>query len=264
MLREGGLVAELRRRGVAATWRATLREEPQAPDPVEAVAGICRSLAALAESLLRERAPLAVIGGDHSIAIGTWSGVARALAGPVGLVWIDAHLDSHVPETTPSGAIHGMPLAALFGYGDRRLTSLARATPALEPWHVAIVGARSYETGEFALLKRLGVQIFFMDEVAARGLATVLDEALAIAGTGTAGIGLSVDCDSVDPEDAPGVGTPVPGGVSGGYLVAALRPLADELAAVEVVEFNPRRDRDGRTAALVADLLAATARPQRR
>ena len=263
MLRESGLVAALRRRGIAATWRATLREEPQASDPIEAVVGICRPLAALAESMIRDRASLAVIGGDHSIAIGTWSGVARALQAPLGLIWIDAHLDSHIPETTPSGAIHGMPLATLFGYGDARLTGLAGTAPAIRPRQVAIVGARSYEDAEFALLKRLGVQIFFMDEIAARGLTTVLDEAAAIAGMGTAAIGLSIDCDAVDPDAAPGVGSPVAGGLAPSELLPALQALGRDtrFVAVEIVEFNPHFDPEGRTARLVEDVLVATAGP---
>ncbi len=262
-LRRAGLVDALRRRGIAAIWRAMLLEEPQHPDPTDAVAGICRPLAATTADMVRRRAPVTVIGGDHSIAIGTWSGVARALrgTGPLGLIWIDAHLDSHVPETTPSGAIHGMPLAALFGYGDPRLTRLAGTEPAVLPWHVCIVGARSYEDGEMALLTRLGVRIFFMPEVRERGLAAVLDEALAIAETGTAGVGLSIDCDAVDPAEAPGVGSPAPGGLHAPALLDGLHGLCrrTRFLAVEVVEFNPRFDRDGATARLVCDLLAATA-----
>ena len=262
-LRRAGLVEELRRRGVAAAWRATLTEEPRAAEPAEAVARICRPLAAMTEDMARQGAPAAVIGGDHSIAIGTWSGVARALRarGPLGLVWIDAHLDSHVPATTPSGAIHGMPLAALLGFGDPRLTRIAGRQPAVLPWHACIVGARSWEPEERALLARLGVRIFFMAEVRRRGLPAVLEEALAIAATGTAGVGLSIDCDAVDPSDAPGVGSPVAGGLRAPALTGALSALCrrTRFATVEIAEFNPHLDRAGATARLVRDLLAATA-----
>lgn len=262
-LRQAGLIDELRRRGVAATWRATLMEEPRAADPAEAVARICRPLAAMTEDMARQGAPVAVIGGDHSIAIGTWSGVARALhgRGPLGLVWIDAHLDSHVPETTPSGAIHGMPLAALFGFGDPLLTRMADRYPAVLPWHVCIVGARSYEPEERALLTKLGVRIFFMPEVRRRGLPAVLDEALAIAATDTVGVGLSIDCDAVDPAEAPGVGSPAAGGLHAPALIDALSGLRrrTRFLTVEIVEYNPHLDRDGATARLVRDLLVATA-----
>ena len=265
VLRGGGLVDRLRARGVPATWRTTLREEPQAVDPVEAVAGICRPLSLLVESIVAEQSRLAVVGGDHSIAIGTWSGAARAVndRGPLGLIWVDAHLDSHVPETTPSGAIHGMPLAALFGYGDPRLAHLTRAAPALDPWHVAMIGARSYEPGELALLQRLGVRIFFIEEVRERGLSAVFDEALALTRKGTAGVGLSVDCDSVDPDEAPGVGSPAPGGLARADFLTRLGELCGVagFVATEIVEFNPHLDQDGRTARLVEDVLVAIACP---
>jgi arginase len=201
-----------------------------------------------------------VVGGDHSCAIGTWKGVASALRarGPLGLIWIDAHMDAHTPQTTPSGALHGMPLASLLGYGDKRLTSLGRGVQLL-PKHVCLIGVRSFESGEAALLRRLGVRVFFMPEVVRRGLTAVMREALDIATTGTAGFGVTLDLDALDPRDAPGVGSPVKGGIRAAELSTALASIQGHpaLAGVEIVEYNPQRDRNGVTANVAAGLLEA-------
>lgn len=201
-----------------------------------------------------------MLGGDHTCAVGTWTGIAGALAvrGPLGLVWIDAHMDAHTPSTSPSGMLHGMPLACLLGHGDPRLTAIT-GDARLDPGRVCLVGVRNFETGEAALLRRLGVRVFFMHEVARRGLDAVLADALATAGEGAAGVGLSLDLDALDPRDAPGVGTPAPGGIRGTELVRSLARTAASaaLAGVEIVEYNPYRDRGGVTARLVGDVLGA-------
>jgi arginase len=245
-------------------WDAILRVPRATRDtPLHAVAALDATLAAEVERVLASGHFPLVVGGDHSCAIGTWSGVHRALAdqGPIGLVWIDAHMDSHTFATTPSGQIHGMPLAALLGHGDAALTAIDGAEPKLAPEHVCLVGVRSYEAGEAALLARLGVRVFAMDEVRARGLAAVFAEALAIAKHGTAGFGVSVDLDALDPAEEPGVGTPVPGGLSRAELVAALAQLRDDPAfvALEIVEYNPRRDRGHATADAAGALVDAVA-----
>lgn len=202
-----------------------------------------------------------VLEGDHSYAAGTWAGAAAALRarGPVGLVWVDAHMDSHTPATTPSGAVHGMPLAFLLGHGPRALTHLYGPAPRIRPEQVVIVGVRSYEAGEAALLDRLGVRVIFMEEVSRRGLAAVMDEALAIARRGAAGFGISIDLDAVDPIQAPGVGSPVPGGLDGGELVAAVGRAArlPGYLGTELAEYSPALDREGRTRRLALDLMAA-------
>ena len=202
-----------------------------------------------------------VVGGDHSCAIGTWSGVHRALAdrGPIGLIWIDAHMDSHTFATTPSGQINGMPLACLLGHGDAALTGVNGPEAKLRPEHVCLIGVRSYEVGEAALLQRLGVRVFDMDEIRRRGLAGVFDEALAIVRQGTAGFGVSVDLDELDPEEEPGVGSPVPGGLHRAELADALSPLRGDLAfvAMEIAEYNPRRDRGHATADAAGALVNA-------
>ncbi len=166
-----------------------------------------------------------VIGGDHSCAGGTWTGVARMLQGELGLVWIDAHMDSHTPATSHTGRLHGMPLAWLLGQGDDALYGLSAGV--VDPEHVALIGVRSYEPEEKERLDRLGVRVFHIEEVHRRGLDTVAAEALAIAARGTSGFGVSIDLDAVTPEEAPGVGTPVADGIAG----AAARARAAQLSA---------------------------------
>lgn len=181
-------------------------------DPIEAVADIGRQLAdRVGQHLQNGNFPL-VVGGDHSCAIGSWSGVKRILGGQarLGLIWIDAHMDSHTFSSSPSLNIHGMPLACLLGYGDRRLTGIAGAGAKLLPEDVCLIGVRSFESEEAALLKKLGVRIFFMDEIRQRGLHEIFDEALRLVRRYSAGYGISIDLDVLDPEEESGVGTPVP------------------------------------------------------
>lgn len=226
-----------------------------------AVSKLCGQLAAaVADARRRGRLPC-VLGGDHSCAGGTWTGVARTIhgkgGGSLGLVWIDAHMDSHTPATSHTGRLHGMPLAWLLGQDDDPLYGLASGV--LEPQHVCLVGVRSYEPEEDERLRRLGVRVIFMEEVRERGIDAVLDEALDIVTAGTSGFGVSIDLDVVTPEEAPNVGTPVSGGVSSSELARALEEIAGRpgLAAVELVEYSPRLDRDGRTARVAIDLLTA-------
>ena len=239
-----------------AAWTTTI--SPVAgSDKITVVADCASRIAnAVSAAMVAGDFPL-VIGGDHSCAIGAWRGVAQALAGkPLGLLWIDAHLDSHTPESSHSGALHGMPLACLLGVGPEKLTN---GMQILLPQHVAVFGARSFEPEEYALLKSLGVRIFFMEEVARRGLDEVMQEALTIVQRGTAGFGLSVDVDAIDPKDAPGVSTPSPSGLRATELVPALARLRNHprLLALEIAEYDPYRDEFGKTAGVVTDLLTA-------
>lgn len=226
-----------------------------------AVAKLCGLLgSAVADAVRRDRLPC-VLGGDHSCAGGTWSGVARVLrgrgAGALGLVWIDAHMDSHTPATSHTGRLHGMPLAWLLGEDDDPLYGLASGV--LDPRHVALIGVRSYEAEEAERLERLGVRVFLLPETRQRGLPAVFAEALAIATRGTSAFGLSIDLDVVNPTEAPGVGTPVAGGLGGDELAAALQSIGGrgDLAAIELVEYCPRLDPDGCSARVAIDLLAA-------
>jgi arginase len=235
--------------------------------PLDAVARTSRWLADTTFQLTESGKPFLAIGGDHSLAVGTWSGVARAMrdSGPLGLVWIDAHMDMHTPETTHSGAINGMPVAALLGYGSSKLTALAGGRPALAPEHICLVGARSFEPEEVVFAKRHGVRVIGMDEVARRGVADALAEAHAIATNGTAGYGVSLDLDAFDPIEAPGVGTPEGGGIRARDFLGAWERLAHDGAcrAIEFVEFNPHRDEAGRTGELLSTLVAAAVREER-
>lgn len=204
-----------------------------------------------------------VLGGDHSSAIGTWSGAARWLKktdqGELGLIWIDAHMDSHTPLTTSTGNIHGMPLAVLLGHGETPLTHLSGEAPVLKPEHVCLVGVRSFEPEEEELLKRLGVRIFFMQEVLERGLTAVMNEARKIAMTGTGRYGISLDIDSMDPEDAPGTGVPEKNGIRSQDMLRGLAGFAGDplLLGCEIVEFDPLLDVDRKTERLIPQLMAA-------
>jgi arginase len=243
--------------GVTALAGPILEPSPGERRKQFAVSRLCAQLAAaVADARRRGRLPC-VIGGDHSCAGGTWTGVARTVPGALGLVWIDAHMDSHTPATSHTGRLHGMPLAWLLGQDDDPLYGLGAGV--LEPRHVCLVGVRSYEPEEDERLRRLGVRVIFMDEVRSRGIDAVLDEALDIATAGTSGFGVSIDLDVVTPEEAPNVGTPVAGGVTSAGLARALLEVAGRpaLAAIELVEYSPRLDRDGLTGRVAIELLGA-------
>jgi len=222
------------------------------------IADLCRRLAdEVGQTLSAGEFPL-IIGGDHSVAVGTWSGVARVAGAPIGLLWIDAHLDSHTPETTYSGAVHGMPLACLLGRGDKRLLAIGRPGPQLSVAHTVVLGPRSYETEEMDFLRGMGVRIIESSEIAERGFAACLQEAIAIVSAAPAGFGVTLDLDAIDPDSAPGVGSPEPDGLWDGDVLAAVAELATRsgLQALEIAEYNPDRDWQGRTARLIAELIA--------
>ena len=246
---------------IQATWDGMLRPAANLPSPIAAISELSTRLAARVEDELNAGHFPLVIGGDHSCAIGTWSGVHQWLGarGPLGLIWIDAHMDSHTYATTPSGALHGMPLACLLGYGEPELTTIDGTAPKLRPQHVCLLGVRSYEAGEAALLKKLGVRVITMQEIRSRGVTATLAEAMTIARNGTAGYGVSIDLDALDPAEEPGVGSPAPGGLLCSELEQALRLLRDDptMLAMEIVEYNPHHDRDQLTAQAAGALFRA-------
>jgi arginase len=259
-LRDRGIHGRLAAKGVEARWSEIVVAHDEAGDDlVGAISRASRQLAYLVSNEVRNNTSFTVLGGDHSCAVGTWSGASNALRGdgPLGLIWVDAHMDSHTPATSPTGNFHGMPLACLLGHGDISLTSIAHAPPAVKPEHVAIVGARSYEPEEAELLRRLGVRVFFMGEVEKRGLAAVMDDASRIALTGTAGAGITIDLDGLDPEEVSAVGTPEPGGIAVSDLCAAVTRLTENPRVVgcEIVEFNPTLSGALRTADIIEELL---------
>jgi arginase len=247
--------------GVAARTGPMLAPSRRERRKQLAVSRLCGELAAAVDDAMSRDALPCVLGGDHSCAGGTWTGVARGLhakgAHALGLVWIDAHMDAHTPRTSHSGRLHGMPLAWLLGQDDDPLYGLA--TGVVAPEHVCLVGVRSFEPEERERLERLGVRILYMREVERIGLVRALAEALAIAGDGTDAFGISIDLDAVTPEEAPGVGTPVRSGLAARELAEALAGIGGRpgLAAVELVEYCPRLDPDRRTARVAVDLLAA-------
>ena len=224
---------------------------------VARIAGVCRDLADEVALALNEEAFPVILGGDHSIAIGTWGGAARFAGAPLGLLWIDAHLDSHTPETSYSGAVHGMPLACLLGRGDRRLLNIGLNGAQLSPAHTVVLGARSCEPEEIDFLQARGVRMINSEDIIQRGFAECLNEAIAIVASAPAGFGITLDLDAIDPLLAPGVGSPEPEGLWDGDVVLALRRLAIQpgLRAMEIVEYNPDRDRRGMTADLISDLI---------
>jgi arginase len=261
-----GLLVPLAQERLRACGAETLAGPMISTAPAErrkqlAVSRLCGLLAsAVADSMRHARLPC-VIGGDHSCAGGTWTGVARALhqagRGPLGLVWIDAHMDAHTPATSHTGRLHGMPLAWLLGQDDDPLYGLASGV--LEPQHVCLVGVRSFEREEKERLERLGVRVIHMNEVRARGIEAAIEEAVGIASRGTEAYGISIDLDAITPDEAPGVGTPVAGGIGGAELARALARIGGgaRLAALELVEYLPRLDRDGCSAAVAVELVAA-------
>jgi arginase len=251
------LETQLLERGIDALVGPVIAAPPFEHRKQLAVGRLCGLLAAAVSASLRNARLPCVIGGDHSCAGGTWTGVAQALRGSLGLVWIDAHMDAHTPRTSHTGRLHGMPLAWLLGEHDEPLHGLAAGV--IEPRHLCLVGVRSFEREEKVRLDRLGVRVIPMAEIGSRGLEAVLAEALAIARAGTAAYGISIDLDAVTPEEAPGVGTPVAGGIRGAELASALRQAAGDgqLAALELVEYLPRLDRDGCSARIAVELLLA-------
>lgn len=260
LLERSDLLNTLADAGLSAYWE-TMLQPAVFTTKLAAVADICQRLATYTQHLTAQQKRFAVLAGDHTCAVGTWSGVVSTIKAPasIGLIWIDAHMDSHTFTTTESSNIHGMPLAALLGHGATELAQLVTAQAKLRPEHVSLIGVRSYENGEAALLRELGVRIYFMAEVQERGMEVVLQEAIARAKQGTVGFGMSLDLDGIDPIDAPGVGSPEPNGIKAIELCSALKQLRAEanFLGVEIAEFNPHHDVEKKTERLVRELLVS-------
>jgi len=223
------------------------------------VAETCRQQADWVEETLRQGFTPLVLGGDHSIAIGTVGGVAgfyRERNQRVGLIWLDAHADMNTPETTPSGNVHGMPLAACLGMGPRELTHIGGFSPKVEAARAALIGVRHLDPDERENVRRAGLRAFTMRTVDERGMRAVMEEALAVATRDTAGFCVTMDMDFVDPEEAPGVGTAVRGGVTYREAHLAMEMIADSAAmlSLELAEVNPVFDEANRTAILAMEL----------
>ncbi len=242
----------------------TMLSAPPSDDgatPLERAAKIATETAQQVEEVLLRNDFVALFSGDHSSAIGSWSGVANAYhsQGPIGLIWIDAHMDSHTPATSPSGALHGMPVATLLGHGPELLLNIARPGAKIAPQNIVLIGVRSYEPAEEQFLQRLGVNYFPMAQVQQLGLEQVMQMARDQVTHNSVAYGLSIDLDAIDPQDAPGVGSPVVGGIPAQALIAALQPFQKDrrLVALEVAEFNPMIEASQRTADVALALLQA-------
>lgn len=242
--------------------RGTFPPDARGADFLPVITDICRQLAdRVAHAVSEGRFPI-VLGGDHSLSAGSVAGAARALRArheTLGLLWVDAHGDINTPASSPSGNVHGMPVAHLLGHGDATLAGLAGGGPALRPEHVALVGLRDLDAPERAHLREFGVHAYTMHDIDRRGLAAVLDEALGLITNGTDGLWVSYDVDAQDPMNSPGVGTPVPGGFSWreGHLVMELVAETGRLIGLDAVEVNPILDVSNRTAEMAAGLVAS-------
>lgn len=263
-IRYAGLGEKLRALGhVVGHLDAIPVPEAEARDPgdprlkyLEPIVGVVAETADhVARAQAQGRLPI-ILGGDHSIALGSVSGAARG-NGAVGVIWYDAHADFNTAETSPSGNIHGMILAALAGYGDPRLVNAAGPGPHVDPRHVVIVGARDLDAGEKELLRAADVRVFTMSDLDTRGMASVTREALALATDGNRRLHVSFDMDVVDPREAPGVGTPVPGGITyrEAHLAMEIVAQSGQLGSLDIVEVNPILDRENQTAILAAELV---------
>jgi arginase len=269
-LRVAGLEAKLEALGYHVTDRGNVpvalaetkgRGDDRAPFLNEIAYSAERTAECVQQALARRATPI-VLGGDHSVAAGTVAGVAqyfRAQNKPVGLIWIDAHSDINTPETSPSGNIHGMPLAALLGMGPTVLSSLLGWSPKVLPQHTVVVGIRDVDEAERLNIRRAGITVYTMRDIDELGLRAVMEKAIQIAAAGTAGFHVSMDMDWVDPKEAPGVGTPVPGGATYREAHLAMEILADHggMLSMELVEVNPILDERNRTAELAVQLICS-------
>ncbi len=224
------------------------------------IAATCQRLALMVAETLSGGGVPVVLGGDHSVAVGTVSGVShffRQREQSVGLIWLDAHADMNTPESSPSGNVHGMPLACIVGEGPAELTELFGYRPKVAPRNVVIVGLRDVDQTEKPHVREYGVHAFTMRDIDERGMRSVMEEAVRLASDGAEGFHLSLDMDFVDPKDAPGVGTPVRGGATYREAHLAMEMICDSrrMLSMEVVEVNPVIDEVNRTADLAVELM---------
>ena len=224
------------------------------------IAQTCRRVAKMVEAILLEKHMPLVLGGDHSVAVGTIAGVAKHFRRDkrrLGVVWIDAHGDFNTPESSPSGNVHGMPLSSVVGRGPRELTHLRGFSPMVAPENVALVAIRDIDRREAENIRQAGIHAFTMRDIDERGLRAVMTDAIGRASNGTAGLHVSMDMDALDPEEAPGVGTAVRGGITYREAHLAMEMLCDTgaIVSMEVVEVNPVLDVMNKTAQLAVELV---------
>ncbi len=224
------------------------------------IAETCTRLAGMVETAADEGKFPLVLGGDHSAAIGTVAGLSqhyRKQGQRIGLIWVDAHADMNTPQTSPSGNVHGMPLACCIGIGPDELVKIDGYSPKVAPQNVAIIGLRQVDRDERSIVHKTGVHAYTMRDIDERGLRAIMQEALEVVNDGTEGFHLSFDMDSVDPQEAPGVGTPVKGGITYREAHLAMETICDceRMVGLEVVEVNPVIDEANRTGILAVELV---------
>ena len=239
-----------------------IQPKPSSARFLAEIAASCGRLARMVEKAAGEGKFPIVLGGDHSIAVGTIAGMSkhyRKKKQKIGVIWIDAHADMNTPQTSPSGNVHGMPLAATLGMGPRELTHIGGFAPKVMAKNAVLIGIRDVDEQESGNVTVSGVRTFTMRDVDELGMRSVMSKAIEGASDGTDGIHLSFDMDSVDPDDAPGVGTPVRGGLTYREAHLAMEILSDSrlLRSIEVVEVNPILDTANRTALLAVELIAS-------
>ncbi len=255
VVRDGG--------NISVPLAETKRSGHQSAHYLKEITETCARTADVVEKTLAEGMTPVILGGDHSVAAGSVSGVSeyyRRQNQKIGLIWIDAHADINTPQTSPSGNVHGMPVAALLGLGPEPLANIFDYSPKVDPGNVVIVGVRDIDPAEKENIRRAGIsEVYTMRDIDERGMRTVMEEALRAAGRGTAGYHVSLDMDWIDPEDAPGVGTPVRGGATYREAHLAMEIIADHgrMLALEVVEVNPVIDEHNRTADLAVELISS-------
>jgi arginase len=226
------------------------------------IAATCREAAERVYQTVKDGAFPISLGGDHSIAIGTQAGVSRLYHErnqQIGCIWIDAHADMNTPDTSPSGNVHGMPLAASLGFGPQELSNIFGFAPKLSAANCVLIGLRDLDGRERRLVKESGVRVFTMRNIDEYGLRAVMEKSIAVATDGTAGFVASLDMDVVDPHEAPGVGTPIQGGLTfrEAHLIMEMISDSKKMLALEVVEVNPIIDVLNRTAILAVGLAAS-------
>ncbi len=267
-LRIAGLYERLTKLGYEVGDAGDVRAHiPETADPgnpharfLDEIARVSAEVAGLVRDALDGGAVPLVLGGDHSITMGSVTGSAgwaRARAQEIGLLWFDAHADMNTPDTTPSGNVHGMPLAVALGSGDPSVVELGGWSPKVAPEKTVLIGARDVDRAEHPLIRESGIRVFTMREIDEIGIVGVLEEALAIVSDGTAGFHVSWDMDFMDPNYAPGVGTPVKGGVDyrEGHLALEIVSDTDGMIAMDLVETNPILDDRNRTGVLGVELI---------
>lgn len=267
-LADFGITEYLKKAGIQADWQHQLKPsipyeldgpELNAMQKRDIILAFNQRLAdILDETLLRTHFPV-ILGGDHAIAMGTWSGVVDSLKAyqNFGLIWIDAHLDAHIPSTTPSGAIHGMPVAHLLGHGDKAFAQIRNDNPKLLPKHIVFLGIRSFEEEELEFIRQYNIKVYNMDVIDKMGFAEAMADALAFLNNLVDHIGVTIDLDAIDPCDAPGVGSPEENGLRASVVLKALRGVGahPKIRALEIAEYNPQLDINNKTKKLIVDML---------